>query len=152
MKTLYWALFGFSGWLTLSVLVHTIEYYALFDTFRLHVILAVTYLAICTIGAVKIISIGKRNKLPPRLVLIGLLCFGAAAAVCSAAPSARASVIIVLTLCVAPYLILLLRGCIHRCSRWVATSATGTIDSEGRLELSSAGNGSASRLAADRAV
>lgn len=150
MKTLYWALLGFSGWLTVSALVQTIEDYALFDTFRLHVILAVTYLAICTIGAVKIISIGKRNKLSPRLVFVGLLCFGAAAAARSAAPSARTSIIIALTLCVAPYLILLLRGCIYRCSRWVATSAAGSIDSESHLDLSRVGNGSANRLVADR--
>ena len=152
MKTLYWTLLGFSGWLTVSALVQTIDGYALFDTFRLHVVLAVTYLAICIIGAVKIVSIGKRNKLAPRLLFIGLLCVAAAAAARSAAPSARTDIIIALTLCFAPYLILLLRGRIYRCSRWVATSATGPIDSEGHLGLSSVGNGSASRLAASRTV
>ena len=141
MKTLYWALFGFSGLLTLSALAHTIEDQALFDTFRLHVFLSVTYLAICTLGAVKVISIGKRNQLPPRLVFAGLLCFGAAAAARSAAPSARTDIIIALTLCFAPYLILLLRGRIYRYSRWAATSATGPIDSERHLGLSRAGNG-----------
>ena len=79
MKTLGWVLSALGGWLTLAALVETIEGYAFFDTFRVRVVLTVTYLVICTVGVAKIVSIGRRKQLPSRFFLVGIACFVVAA-------------------------------------------------------------------------
>ena len=114
MKTLHWVLLALSGWLTLAALVETIEGYAFLDTFRLRVILAVSFVAICTVGAAKIISIGRQKQLPVRFYLVGIACFFATVGARSLAPSAQASVLIALTLSSVPYLILGLRASFRR--------------------------------------
>ena len=143
MKTLSWVLFSLCGWLTLSALVETIEGYAFLDTFRLRVILAVTYLALCTVGVAKIISIGRSKHLPLRVFVVGIACFVAVAAVRSLVPSAQASILIALTLSSVPFLILGLRDCFGRRSSSIRNAASPTA----RLEFVQEGS-----FAVDRAA